>query len=91
MTYSGKEINNREFVGNNRDYIGANFLYNHDFSKERSLNISLERLNSTILATDEAIYQARVKVTRDTRYTLKSTAQALQHSNTGRLELTARS
>ena len=72
ITYSGKEINNREFVGNNKDYIGANFLYNHEFSKEHSLNMSLERLNSTILATDVAIGLAEFKATRDTQYRIKS-------------------
>jgi hypothetical protein len=72
MQYSGKEINNREFVGNNRDFAGANFLYNSEFSKERSLNMSLERMNATILATDEAIELSEIKATRDTRYKLQS-------------------
>ena len=72
MNYSGKEINNREFVGNNHDYVGANFLYNHEFSEERSLNMSLERMNATILATDEAIDFSEVKATRDTQYRLQS-------------------
>jgi hypothetical protein len=72
MTYSGKEINNREFVGNNHDYVGANFLYNHEFSEERSLNMSLERMNATILATDEAIDLSEIKATRDTQYKLQS-------------------
>jgi len=72
MNYSGKEINNREFVGNNKDYVGANFLYNHEFSEERSLNMSLERMNATILATDEAIDLGEVKATRDTQYKLQS-------------------
>ena len=72
MNYSGKEINNREFVGNNNDYVGANFLYNHEFSKERSLNMRLERMNATILATDDAIDFSEVKATRDTRYKLQT-------------------
>jgi hypothetical protein len=72
MNYSGKEINNREFVGNNKDYVGANFLYNKEFSEERSLNMSLERMNATILATDEAIDLSEVKATRDTQYKLQT-------------------
>jgi hypothetical protein len=72
MNYSGKEINNREFVGNNKDFVGANFLYNHEFSKERSLNMELERLNATILASDEVIYTGEVKATRDTQYKLQT-------------------
>ena len=72
MTYSGKEINNREFVGNNKDYVGANFLYNHEFSEDRSLKMNLLRMNATILATDGAIDLAEVKATRDTQYRLQS-------------------
>ncbi len=72
MSYSGKEINNREFVGNNHDYVGANFLYNHEFSKERTLNMSLMRLNATILATNESIDVGEVKATRDTQYKLQT-------------------
>jgi hypothetical protein len=72
MNYSGKEINNREFVGNSKDYAGANFLYNKEFSKERSLNMSLDRLNASILATDEVINLGEVKATRDTQYRLQT-------------------
>jgi len=72
VTYSGQGINNREFVGNNHDYMGANFLYNHEFSEERNLNMSMERMNATILATDEAIDFSEVKATRDTQYRLQS-------------------
>jgi hypothetical protein len=72
MNYSGKEINNREFVGNNKDYVGANFLYNKEFSEERSLKMNLLRMNATILATDEAIDLSEVKATRDTQYKLQS-------------------
>lgn len=72
MTYSGKEINNRELVGNNKDYVGANFLYNPKFSKERSLKMNLLRMNATILATDEAIDLSEVKATRETQYKLQS-------------------
>jgi hypothetical protein len=72
MAYSGKNINNRDFVGNNEDFVGANFLYNREFSKERSLNASLERLNATILATDESLQDVLVKATRSTEYKLKA-------------------
>lgn len=72
MTYSGKEINNWDFVGNNKDFVGASFLYNKEFSKERSLNMCLERLNATILATDQAIELGEIKATRDTDYKLKA-------------------
>ena len=72
MAYSGRGINNRDFVGNNRDFVGANFLYNREFSKERTLNASLERLNATILATDESLQDVLVRATRSTEYRLKA-------------------
>lgn len=72
MDYSGRGINNRDFVGNNKDFVGANFLYNTEFSKERTLNASLERLNATILATDESLQSVQVKATRTTQYRLKA-------------------
>ncbi len=72
MDYSGLWINNRDFVGNNKDYVGANFLYNTEFSKERSLNASLERLNATILATDESLQSVEIKATRSTEFRLKA-------------------
>ena len=71
MNYSGKKINDRELVANNKDFIGANFLYNHEFSKERTLKMELERLNATILASDEVIYTGEIKATRDTQYNLR--------------------
>jgi hypothetical protein len=72
MTYSGKGINNRDFAGNNHDFIGADFLYSKEFSKEHSLNMSLYRLNATVLATDEAIQHGEIEVTRDTQYKLQA-------------------
>jgi hypothetical protein len=72
MAYSGSGINNRDFVGNNRDFVGANFLYNTEFSKERSINASLERMNATVLATDESLQDVLIKTTRSTEYKLKA-------------------
>ena len=72
MSYVGRQINNREFVGNNGDYIGANFLYNRAFSKDRRLLMNLEKMNATVLATDININQAEIMATRDTQYRLQS-------------------
>lgn len=72
LNYTGKEINNLQFVGNNHDYVTANFLYNHELSKEQNLNMSLERVNATIFATDEAIDSGVVEATRDTQYNLQT-------------------
>jgi hypothetical protein len=72
LNYTGKKINDLQFVGNNRDYVTANFLYNHEFSKEQNLNMSLERLNATVFATDDEIDAGTVKSTKDTQYKLQT-------------------
>lgn len=72
MAYSGRSINNRDFVGNNKDFVGANFLYNKEFTKERTINASLERMNATVLATDESLQDVLVKATRSTEYKLQA-------------------
>lgn len=72
MDYSGKQINNQEYMVNNRDYVGANFLYNKEFSEERSLNMSLEMMNATIFIEKNSIDLAKVDFTKDTQYKLQS-------------------
>jgi hypothetical protein len=72
LNYTGKEINDLQSVGNSHDYVTANFLYNREFSREQDLNMSLERMNATVFATDEEIESGAVKATRDTQYRLKT-------------------
>ncbi|MFZ3148608.1 MAG: hypothetical protein WA137_06155 [Methanothrix sp.] len=86
LNYIGKEINNLQFVGNNHDYVAANFLYNHEFSKEQNLNMSLERMNATIFATDEAIDFGQVKATRDTKYNLKTHSTGIANFKWGQVD-----
>jgi hypothetical protein len=63
LTYFGQQINNRDFEGNNGDFVGANFLYNHELSKEQRSVIWLQRMNATVLATDDSILLAEFKPT----------------------------
>lgn len=49
IEYSGKEINDREFAGNNLDYAGSNFLYNKKLSAESNVGMLLKRMNATVL------------------------------------------
>ncbi len=61
LDYSGQQINNRDFEGNNGDFVGANFLYNHELSKEQRSVIWLQRMNATVLATNDSILSGRVQ------------------------------
>jgi hypothetical protein len=72
MDYYGKGINERTFAGNNLDFAGTSFLYSTKFSKKMGLSMGLERLNITVLATDEGIQAADVKATRHTDYNIKA-------------------
>ena len=57
LEYSGKCINNRDFSGNNLDFVGTNLLYNKKLSKDRVIEMRLDRMNATVLATDDKIIQ----------------------------------
>ena len=68
LEYSGKNINNRDFSGNNFDFVGANLLFNKNLSKDRTIEMRLDRMNATVLATDDDIIQIERKPTRDLNY-----------------------
>jgi hypothetical protein len=72
LDYSGQQINNRDFEGNNGDFVGANFLYNRELSKEQRSVIWLRRMNATVLATNESILLAEFKPTKYLGYEIKS-------------------
>lgn len=58
LRYSGREINNREFAGNNLDFASSNLLYNRELSKDTDVGMLLTRMNATMTATDDAILSA---------------------------------
>jgi hypothetical protein len=64
LKYSGKQINDLDFEGNNRDLAGSKLLYNRQLSKERRTVMWLDRMNATVLATDDAILQAEFMPTK---------------------------
>ena len=72
LAYSGQQINNRDFEGNNGDFVGANFLYNHELSKEQRSVIWLQRMNATVLATDDSILLAEFKPTKYLGYLINA-------------------
>jgi len=67
--YSGRQINYQEHAGNNGDIVGSVFNYNKEFSKERSLDMKLDRLNIAIfVAEDGGVLDRQIKATRHTQY-----------------------
>ena len=61
IEYSGKEINDREFAGNNLDYVGSSFLYNRQLSRETNVGILLRRMNATVLGKNDTMDGSKVK------------------------------
>ncbi len=68
LKYSGKEINDREFEGNNLDFAGSNFLYNKELSKETSVGLLLRRMNATVQATDNSILSVQFMPLKEMDY-----------------------
>jgi hypothetical protein len=64
LEYSGQQINERDFEGNNGDFVGANFLYNHELFMNQSSLMWLQRANATVVATDNAILSAEFEPTK---------------------------
>lgn len=64
LEYQGRQINSRDFEANNRDFVGSNLLYNRNLSEERQTVMWLDRMNATVLATDDAILQAEFMPTK---------------------------
>jgi len=72
IDYYGLGISDREFAGNNQDYVGSIYLYNQDFSKERLTNLKLERMNTTVTATNDTIISTDFMPTRSIDYHVQS-------------------
>ncbi|MHB8118330.1 MAG: hypothetical protein ACYDHX_06360 [Methanothrix sp.] len=77
LAYSGQQINNRDFEGNNGDFVGASFLYNRELSKEQRSVIWLQRLNATVLATNDSILLAEFKPTKYLGYLINATTTGI--------------
>ena len=72
LAYSGQQINDRDFEGNNGDFVGAYFLYNHELSKEQRSVIWLQRMNASVLATNDTILSAEFKPTKYLGYLIQA-------------------
>ncbi len=72
LRYSGQGINSREFAGNNLDYAGSSLLYNTELSKDSDIGMTINRMNATVLATDDAILRAELMPEKETRYEIST-------------------
>jgi hypothetical protein len=72
LAYSGQGINDRDFEGNNGDFVGASFLYNRELSKEQKTIMWLQRMNATVWAVDDSTIFAEFKPTKYLGYEIRS-------------------
>lgn len=72
LRYSGQGINSREYAGNNLDYAGSSLLYNTELSKDSDIDMLINRMNATVLATDDAILHAELMPEKETRYDINT-------------------
>jgi hypothetical protein len=72
LAYSGRGINDRDFEGNNGDFVGANFLYNRELSKQQKTVMWLQRMNATLHSLNETITYAELKPTKYLGYEIKA-------------------
>ena len=77
VAYSGQQINDRELLGNNGDFVGASFLYNHELSKDRKSVMWLQRMNATVLATDDSILLVEFKPTKYLGYLIQANSSGM--------------
>lgn len=72
LEYSGRQINDRDFGVNNNDFVSSSMLYNRELTKEQTTVMWLDRMNATVLATDEAIIDAEFQPTKYLGYLIRA-------------------
>lgn len=92
LRYSGAEINDRDFGGNNMDYVGTTFLYNTQLERERVYQALLQRLNITLVAAvnegkNESIDSAELMANRITRYRSTSSSTGIAELKYGQASI----
>jgi len=85
LEYSGLGINNQDFSGNNFDFVESNLLYNQKLVKDLFIGMRLDRMNATVIATDDNIIRADKKTTKDLNFKISTSTTGIadfkfQHS-----------
>jgi hypothetical protein len=68
IRYTGSNIDRRDLAKNNQDYAGTSLLYNKELSEETRSFLVLQRMNASVIATDEDIVQAEFMPTKSLQY-----------------------
>jgi hypothetical protein len=73
----GKGFNDRDPSRNNLDFMGTDLLNKREPSKDLIVEMSLDRMNSSVLAVDKGILRAERKATIDLNFKLSTHATGL--------------
>lgn len=77
LKYSGKGINSRDISGINLDFMESNLLYNKKLSKDLSVEMRLEKMNATVIATDDKVISAEKKSTGDLDFRISTSTTGI--------------
>lgn len=82
LRYSGAEINDRDFGGNNMDYVGTTYLYNTQLEQSRIYQAILQRLNLSVVASvkgglNDSIDSVEYLANKMTRYRVTSNSTGI--------------
>ncbi|NYT01143.1 MAG: hypothetical protein GKC10_00020 [Methanosarcinales archaeon] len=79
MDYQGRRISDREFFGNNFDWLGAGFLYTTDLVKDRQVSMDLNNtwFYAVINDTTDGILDDRFSPNKTIDYHLRSRSTGL--------------
>jgi len=68
IKYSGRQINDRDFVGNNRDFVENRLLYNRVLKKDQKARMWLENMSAAVLATNNNLISANIHFNKSLDY-----------------------
>jgi hypothetical protein len=77
LKYSGMGINNQDLSGSNLDFVETNLLYNKKLSKDLFVKMRLEKMNATVIATNDTIISAEKKATRDLDFRISTSTTGI--------------
>ncbi len=70
IEYSGKGINDNEFMGNNQADVFTNFLYNTNYSKERAIGIRALNIRVIMINLNDSTKTAREESNKELTYSV---------------------
>lgn len=68
IEYSGRQINDRDFVSNNGDFVKNSLLYSKILKRDENARLWLQNLSATVLATNDNLIGANLHLNKSLDY-----------------------